>query len=376
MNSDTDIEVVNVVKMIVDLLKVEPSISLSNLSTRIKMNTSKAPIWKRTKISLSEFIKKFPENFLIDSKTLSLTLITEDVDAEKIIRSWNTHKTDQEVLNEKFGTVLKPFQLPQVQKLVSKEDDVCNRWIIDHIYDLNANIIGFDTETAPDTPVRPSIIQLSTGPHNLIVQLKNMDTLPEQLLRVLQDENIIKLGVGIVSDMKDILKSLDEVLSIPSVLDLSSLHDTSSQSLRHIAASTLGVFLDNKGSSDVKISDWSQDQLSEEQIEYAITDAYIAVEIFRSMNPQDFKQKLSTVVPVKKKLKVKKSNKEQEEAKKKVEIERKIKKWLKDDDSPELVFEPMNSYFRNYIHGLGKKNDLVSKTDGEEPSKYVVLTKC
>jgi len=72
----------------------------------------------------------------------------------------------------------------------------------------------------------------------------------------------------------------------------------------------------------------------------------------------------------------KKQIKEQEEARKKLEIERKIKKWMKDYESKEIEFKSINSFYCKYIHDLAKTfNGVVSESREDELDRYVALAK-
>lgn len=141
-------------------------------------------------------------------------------------------------------------------------------------------IIGFDTETRPTFRKgkinAPALIQMATAKAVYIVQL---GWLPfgEPIADILADPKIIKVGVGIQDDMK----SLANVYAFKpdGLVDLGELAENNnfqSHGLRTLAASLFGWRI-SKGS---QCSNWSVRQLSERQIAYAATDAWIGRKIY------------------------------------------------------------------------------------------------
>jgi hypothetical protein len=397
MENPQNQEVINLVSKLVQYLKDNGSTQLSIISTYITHTSSICPIWKRSKISISDFIKKFPEIFHFDKDKLIVSLVSEIVDSDMVVKCWTTTKTDLEVIEEKIGHHLVLFSLPtDLITVVSGNNEICNEWIKKNIYESKNKLVGFDTETTiTQKRTKPSIVQLSTGKNNLIIQLAGLDCIPPKLQELFLDKTILKIGVGITQDLQSILHFYKIENSVETVLDLSelakkqkikNLNSGNTHSLRDLAAIKLGVFMDNKGLSDIKQTNWDSNELSEEQIKYAITDSHIAIEIFNKMTNTDLPEDLdiinnciTTIDPpiiVQKQKLNKKQIQEKEGLIKKTEIERKIKKWMKDDDSTELIFEPMNSFYRNHIHGVAKtSHNVKSESRGNEPSKYVVLLK-
>lgn len=407
MNTDIEKEVIQVVELIFNYLTDQHNIGvdncqLSHISVYIHEHTSICPIWKRSKISISDFVQKFPQNFSFDKTNCTISLANNVFDSKNIIEAWNLHKTDHEILNEKIGKDLEIFKLPSDLEIVTTDNhNVCNEWIINSVYALGNQVVGFDTETTIGTQQgKPSIIQLSTKSSNLIISLADMETLPSELVSLLLDKTILKIGVGIIADMQQLSQYYTDLSPIQGVLNLSDLAKSlgieilnagnNGHSLRDLTAIVLSLFLNDKGLSDVKKTNWDSKDLSQEQIEYAVSDAFIACEIFNKLKELPdtdtflnfVNQNTVLVVALDKKIDTDKANnkklaKEHEESKKKLEIDRKIKKWLKDEDSTELIFEPMNSFYRNYVHSAARNNSTIkSESRGIEPAKYVVLVKC
>jgi hypothetical protein len=167
--------------------------------------------------------------------------------------------------------------------------------------------------------------------------------------------------------------------------------------LRELSALILNIFLDNKGNSSVKKTNWDNMILTEEQINYAILDVYVSVEIFNEMSKNsEFKQcvesskldlkleKIDKTEHCKKIIEKHNTKKEKrqellenEDLKFKKKIDNMINKWIKGDKS-KLKFEPMNSYYRNYIYSKIKNHsEIKAKSVGSDSdfSRKVILKK-
>ncbi len=136
-------------------------------------------------------------------------------------------------------------------------------------------ILGFDTETRPTFRKgklnAPALVQIAT---EKTVYLTQLNWLPFSRLQaaILADPAIIKAGVGIGDDMK----ALGKVFPFrpAGAIDLAAvarLNNLPNLGLRTLAASLFGWRI-SKGS---QCSNWSVRQLSQRQISYAATDAWI-----------------------------------------------------------------------------------------------------
>ncbi|XWV26373.1 exonuclease [Tupanvirus soda lake] len=393
-------EIIATIIKLVEYLQINGSSSLSNISSNMLVNSSKFPIWKRSGMTIADFIRKFPQIFSWEKDTSKVTLVSDIINETEIIRLWNVVKTDFENMEEKTNQKLVVFELPNnLEFIITSDINECNNWITSQIETYNCEYFGFDRETTIGSKTgKPSTIQLSTPYSNMLLQLTSLDKLPSKLVEFLEDPKILKIGVAIDFDMQEILKFFDEPKIIKGVLDLSDLAKTlgiystnglnCSHSIKELAALLLSVYIDNKDTMDVKNLDWDTPTLLMEQINYAITDSWIAMKIYETILLKYVKNDIVNIVKskifmVKKpivntKKKIDKSELHKKEQEKKLaEIERKIKKWANDEDElNELVFKPMNSFYRSHIHVTCKKYPgIKSESRGEDPSKYVVLSK-
>ncbi len=81
----------------------------------------------------------------------------------------------------------------------------------------NENILGFDTETLPSSSSEqnpPSLLQISSANVCVLIQIRSTKELPLELVEFLENNDIIKTGVGVLNDAKDILRYFDNVLKV------------------------------------------------------------------------------------------------------------------------------------------------------------------
>lgn len=144
-------------------------------------------------------------------------------------------------------------------------------------------ILGFDTETRPTFRKGklndPSLIQIATQNAVYLVQLAWLP-LDDALSAVLADQNILKVGVGIGDDMRELARLHPfEPAGLVDLGNAARANRLSTQGLRTLAANLFGLRI-SKGS---QCSNWSLPELSQKQIAYAATDAWISRRIFLRM---------------------------------------------------------------------------------------------
>ena len=147
--------------------------------------------------------------------------------------------------------------------------------------DMRADgILGFDTETRPTFRKgklnAPSLIQIATANCVYLIQL---GWLPfgAACADLLASPDIIKTGVSIGDDMRALARL--HPFTPAGLVDLGQVaraHRLPNQGLRTLAASLFGWRI-SKGS---QCSNWSLMDLSQRQIEYAATDAWIGRRIY------------------------------------------------------------------------------------------------
>ena len=144
-------------------------------------------------------------------------------------------------------------------------------------------LLGFDTETRPafrkGQKYSPSLLQLATEEDVFVFQLRQTG-LPESLLAVLRDPNIIKAGVALDFD----LRSLQELQwfepgGFVGLARMARRLGIRNHGLRGLAALVCGIRI----SKSERTTNWANPDLTPQQIRYAATDAWIGREIYRRL---------------------------------------------------------------------------------------------
>ena len=144
-------------------------------------------------------------------------------------------------------------------------------------------LLGFDTETRPSFRKgrvnQPSLIQLAASDRIFLIQLA-FAPFGQGIASLLSNKNILKVGVGIWDDMRELgrLYPFDGAGAV-DLGDLARSLKLPTQGLRNMAANLLGWRI-SKGS---RCSNWSLPDLSPRQIVYAATDAWIGRELYLKM---------------------------------------------------------------------------------------------
>ncbi|MBR6305366.1 MAG: 3'-5' exonuclease domain-containing protein 2 [Bacteroidales bacterium] len=145
-------------------------------------------------------------------------------------------------------------------------------------------VIGFDTETRPTfSPEQHSsgtaILQLSGKEKAFLFRVQKLG-LPKQLLSILASSSIIKVGAATRDDVKGLQKVLG--FAPRGFVDLQSMvweYGIKDKSVKKMAAIILGV----KISKAQQLSNWEAEHLSESQMKYAATDAWICREMYMKL---------------------------------------------------------------------------------------------
>lgn len=141
-------------------------------------------------------------------------------------------------------------------------------------------VLGFDIETRPafrrGESYPPALVQLAGADHVVLVRLKGL-ALPNALWQLFEDESVLKVGVGLDRDVKDLQQLCPFVPG--GFLDLTALSAPlriKAAGLRSLAANLLG-FRVGKGA---QTSNWEAPLLTPSQVTYAATDAWVGRELF------------------------------------------------------------------------------------------------
>tara|TARA_Y100000748_G_C15368670_1_gene438795 strand:- start:147 stop:731 length:585 start_codon:yes stop_codon:yes gene_type:complete len=168
-------------------------------------------------------------------------------------------------------------------KVFSKKDNIQDA--VDYL--LTQEVIGFDTETRPTFTKgqlnAPSIMQLAGGDSVFIFQLGG-SRMFEKLSQVLSEKRITKCGVSVDRDLIELMYlSPFDPCSFIDIGDVARARGIPHHGLRGLAA----LLLKHRISKSAQTSDWSRRKLSDAQISYAATDAWISLELFKKLEQEN-----------------------------------------------------------------------------------------
>lgn len=149
---------------------------------------------------------------------------------------------------------------------------------------MKHDILGMDTETKPSFRKgvihHVSLLQLSTTEDCYIFRLNKVGY-PEQLVKIINDEKILKVGIALHDDLKD-LRKLNHNSKPLNTVDLNKMAqqlDFESIGAKKLSALVLGFTI----SKSEQTSNWEAQNLSHGQLRYAATDAWICNLIYRKL---------------------------------------------------------------------------------------------
>lgn len=164
--------------------------------------------------------------------------------------------------------------------------------IIDHPADFekikhalrNVKLLGFDTETKPSFKKgryhQVALLQLSTHDEAFLFRLNKVH-LPEFIIDIFEDEEIIKVGVALKDDLNGLQKVVpfdpEGFIDLQQFVKQFGIEDNG---LKKLVANVLGFRISKKSQT----SNWEQDDLTHEQLEYAATDAWVCRQIYEALN--------------------------------------------------------------------------------------------
>jgi ribonuclease D len=151
-----------------------------------------------------------------------------------------------------------------------------------------AGIVGFDTESKPtfvtgDVSEGPHVVQFALHDKAYLFQLHRADGLPF-LIELLQSEQLIKVGFDLKSDSRHIYAKLG--VHLGGVVDLNTVFSMDGYHKHMGARAAVGLVFKQRfaKSRHVTTSNWSQHQLTPQQMLYAANDAYAALKVLEALN--------------------------------------------------------------------------------------------
>lgn len=145
------------------------------------------------------------------------------------------------------------------------------------------DIVGFDTETRPSFKrgqiYKVALLQLAVPNKVYLIRLHHTG-LPKEITSIFENPAIIKAGVAIHDDIKSLQKMTK--FDPAAFVELSTLARSSGlqvESVKKLAGLLLGIRI----SKSAQTSNWEAPTLTEKQIDYAATDAWVCLEIYSKL---------------------------------------------------------------------------------------------
>jgi len=140
--------------------------------------------------------------------------------------------------------------------------------------------LGFDIETRPSFKkgeyYPPALIQISCKDCVYLFRICKTKTFAP-LLEILESADILKSGVAIKGDVRELqVMAPFEPSGFVEITDITQKLGYENRGLRALA----GLLLQGRISKAAQVSNWEREELSEKQIRYAATDAWISRELY------------------------------------------------------------------------------------------------
>jgi len=145
------------------------------------------------------------------------------------------------------------------------------------------NLVGFDTETKPTFKKgqfnHVALVQIAL-PEKVYLLRINQIGITNTLAKFLTNRNITKVGIALDDDIIALNKK--RKFSPVGFIDLNKI--APSLGIENIGARNLSaLLLNNRISKNQQISNWENPTLTEPQVKYAATDAWICLEIYNKL---------------------------------------------------------------------------------------------
>jgi ribonuclease D len=148
-------------------------------------------------------------------------------------------------------------------------------------------LLGFDTETKPAFKKghshKAALLQLAADDTCFIFRLNKIG-FPDELISLLCNKSITKIGLAIKDDYSALSKLKN--INPAGFIDLQKYAENfgiEDKSLKKLAAITLGIRI----SKSQQTSNWETPTLSESQLIYAATDAWICLQIYKRLKEME-----------------------------------------------------------------------------------------
>ncbi len=149
---------------------------------------------------------------------------------------------------------------------------------------LQANQLGFDTETKPSFKkgevFKVALLQLATETDAYLIRLHFVNEL-EKIKQIFEDESILKVGVAIRDDLKILQKVFQfKPQNFIELQDLAKEKGLQNFGLKGMTEEVLQSTI----SKGPKMTNWEARELTDPQMMYAATDAWIGLVLYQKLN--------------------------------------------------------------------------------------------
>ena len=150
------------------------------------------------------------------------------------------------------------------------------------------SVLGFDTETRPSFKKgvvnQVALLQLATEEEALLIRINKIG-IPDEILHIIADPNILKVGVAISDDIKHLHHIRNfKPKGFIELQDFVKNYGIADFSLKKIA----GLVLNIKISKRQQLSNWENQELTAAQQRYAATDAWAPLAIYNKLLSSGF----------------------------------------------------------------------------------------
>ncbi len=146
-----------------------------------------------------------------------------------------------------------------------------------------AKILGFDTETKPSFKkgevYKVALLQLATATDAYLIRLQALTNF-EIIRNIFENESIVKVGCAIHDDIKQLQKIFHfTVKNFVELQELAKVKNLKNFGLKGMTEEVLQAQL----SKGPKLTNWQAETLTEKQLLYAATDAWIGLELYKKL---------------------------------------------------------------------------------------------
>lgn len=161
-------------------------------------------------------------------------------------------------------------------KIINTTEEMCDAVKIL----IRESVVGFDTETRPTFKkgeyYPPALIQIATDDCVYLFRISVAGTF-SPLLPILESCEILKTGVGIKDDVRELRKVKEfKPDGFIETSDITTKLGYENRGLRPLA----GLLLGGRISKAAQVSNWARKELDQKQIRYAATDAWISRQLY------------------------------------------------------------------------------------------------